>query len=113
MLINARLLVVSALLVAAASLSLAACSGDASVSVGEPAVPKEKVQTNAQAQLTKVVGQKFPPISCPADLKAKLGEKMICTVTLSGKPYDVTITVTSVNGTDVKYDVKVASTPRG
>ncbi len=111
MLINARSLVVSALLVAAVSLSLAACSK--SVSVGEPAVPKEQVQTDAQTQLTKAVGQKLPPISCPDDLKAKLGEKMICTVTLSGKPYDVTVTVTSVNGTDVKYDVKVASTPRG
>ncbi len=104
-------MVVSALLVAAVSLSLAACSK--SVSVGEPAVPKEQVQTDAQAQLTKVVGQKLPPISCPADLKVKLGEKMICTVTLSGKPYDVTVTVTSVKGTDAKFDVKVASTPRG
>ncbi len=111
MLINARSLVVSALLVAAASLSLAACSK--SVSVGEPTVSKEQVQTNAQAQLTKVVGQKSPPISCPADLKAKLGEKMICTITLDGKPFDVTVTITSVDGTDAKFDVKVASTPRG
>ncbi len=38
---------------------------------------------------------------------------MICTITLEGKPYDVTVTVTSVKGTDAKFDVKVASTPRG
>jgi len=94
--------------------ALAGCSSNASVSLSpDPAVPQNEVQTTAQAQLTKAVGQKAPPISCPGDLKAKLGTVMTCKIVLSGKSYDVVLTVNSVNGSDVKYDVKVGDKPSG
>jgi hypothetical protein len=95
---------------ALAAVALAGCSGE--VSIGEKQVSQDQVEQNARTQLTKAVGQQAPPIDCPDDLKAEVGAKMTCTMQLDGKPYDVLIDVTSVEGDDVKYDVKVADEPR-
>ncbi len=94
--------------------TLTACSGSADVSVGggEPAVPEQQVEKNARKQLTQTVGQQAPAIDCPGDLAAKVGTTMTCTMEIGGKPYDVAITVSAVQGKDVQYNVKVADKPR-
>ena len=80
---------------------------------GENVVPKADVEQNAMKQLTATVGKPSPPITCPSDLNAKVGEKLTCAITLDGKVHDVAVGVTAVDGKDVKYDIEVASKPRG
>jgi len=82
------------------------------VGCSEGEVTKADVEQNAMKQLTANVGKPSPPITCPGNLKAKVGEKLTCSMPIDSKTYDVTVSVTAVSGTDVKYDVEVASAPR-
>ena len=78
---------------------------------GESEVPKADVEQSAMKQLSANAGKPAPQITCPGNLKAKVGTTMVCSMPLDGKPYDVKITVTAVDGKDAKYDVEVASKP--
>lgn len=55
-----------------------------------------------------------PDIDCEDDLPAEEGAAIVCTLTADGLEgeYDVDITVNSVDGNNVAYDVQVADTPR-
>ncbi len=79
---------------------------------GDPEVAKADVEKTAMTQLSASVGKPSPPITCPSGLKAKVGTKLVCAIDLDGKPYDVDITVTGVDGSTAKFDVEVAKTPR-
>lgn len=100
--------------------ALAACAvlAGCSASVGEEVVKKSEVEQQAIAQLAASKGiplSQAPKLTCPEDLKAKIGATMTCSIgTPPGKVYDVFITVTSVNEDTkkVSFDIKVASTPR-
>ena len=63
---------------------------------GPGQVSKADVEANAQQTLTEKAGQPAPPITCPTDLKAEVGATEVCSITLNDKPYDVTVTVSSV-----------------
>jgi Domain of unknown function (DUF4333) len=83
------------------------------IGCGEKTFSKADVETGSMEALTKKVGQPSPQITCPNDMKAKVGEKMICSMPINAKTYDVTITVTSVGDNNIgNYDVEVASAPR-
>ena len=91
-------------------LAMSACSSTKYVS-------KTDVETQSQQQLSATVGSAVPAITCPADLEAKVGTVMVCSITAteSGSTYDVTITVTSIDEAsgNAKWDIKVADQPRG
>lgn len=76
------------------------------------------VEKEASTELGKLVGvpaSQVPPLKCPGDLKAKVGEKMTCLLgEPGGKTYDTFVTVTKVDESTKKvfFDVKVAKTPR-
>lgn len=91
------------LVVAVLALGLSACS---------PVVAKATIESSAVAALTAKQGQQAPPITCPGDMPAVVGTKQVCAITLDGKVYDVTVTITAFDGTTATYDVEVASTPR-
>jgi len=55
-------------------------------------------------------GKQVDEVSCP-DLSATVGASQRCTLKAGGDTYGVTVTVTSVQGTDVKFDIQVDSTP--
>lgn len=82
------------------------------VGCGEPTIAKAELEKNAAAQLTATVGKPSPAITCPSDLKAKTGEKLVCSMVIDGKTYDVNIAVTSVEGSNAKFDVEVGDKPR-
>jgi hypothetical protein len=83
------------------------------IGCGEKTFSKTDVETGSMEALTKKVGQPSPQITCPDDLKAKVGEKMICSMPINAKTYDVTVTVTSLDDSSTgHYDVEVASAPR-
>jgi len=69
-------------------------------------VPKATVEEQTAKMITTTVGETSPPVTCPADLKAKVGAVMVCNMTVGGKLADVTLTVTAVEGTNVKWDFK-------
>ncbi|MGZ4658676.1 MAG: DUF4333 domain-containing protein, partial [Blastococcus sp.] len=56
-----------------------------------------------------------PTISCPDDVKAEVGATTRCTLTAGGDTtkYGVSIKVTSVKGSDAKFDIKVDQQPQG
>jgi hypothetical protein len=76
------------------------------VSVGGKEISKATVEETTQKMLTAQIGEASPPITCPANLKAVVGTVMVCNATVDGKLADVTLTVTSVEGTDVKWNIK-------
>jgi hypothetical protein len=51
-------------------------------------------------------------VSCPDNLKGTVGATLRCELTDGGSTYGVTVTVTSVEGGVVKYDIKVDDQPK-
>lgn len=95
------------LLAPVAALALAGCS----FSVGGTSVDQEELEQTISDKLAEQVGTTPDDISCPGDLDAEEGTTMTCVLTHEGTSYDVTITVTGVEGTDVDFDIQVADEP--
>ena len=55
-------------------------------------------------------GKQVDKVSCP-DLAAQLGASQRCSLVSGTETYGVTVTVTSVQGTDVKFDIQVDKSP--
>ena len=95
------------------TLALSGCS----VSVGTSALSASEVEEQATAALAESQGiplEEMPPLECPSDLPAEIGASIVCVIgdPAQGNTYDVTITVETVEGEDVGFDIKVADTPR-
>ncbi len=75
-------------------------------------VDKAAVAEQITEQLTQQVGRAPESVTCPSDLKGDKGETLQCELTDSGETYGVTVTVTSVQGGDVKFDFKVDDQPK-
>lgn len=95
------------------ALALSACS----VSVGTSALSASEVEQKATAALAESQGipvEEMPRLECPSDLTAEVGASIVCVIgdPTQGNTYDVTITVETVEGDDVGFDIKVADTPR-
>ena len=56
-------------------------------------------------------GKQVNQVSCP-DLVAQVGASQRCSLMSGTETYGVTVTVTSVAGTDVKFDIQVDQTPQ-
>lgn len=83
--------------------SLASCSG--SVSVGAKAVSASDVEDQIMSQLTDADGVGPDSASCPDDLEAKVGATLTCTATSGTETVNIEAKVTSVDGTDVNFDL--------
>ena len=99
----------SAVWAAAAVVTSVACSFSAgsSVSVDNGDLAKE-----ISAQLEKQVGRAPDSVDCPDDLKGEVGATTRCTLSDGGETYGVDVNVTKVEGTDVKFDLKVDDQPQ-
>ncbi|WP_203217407.1 DUF4333 domain-containing protein [Nocardia arthritidis] len=79
---------------------------------GGAAVSKPDLESEVRAQLAAEVGQAPKAVSCPGDLPAQVGTQMRCQLQdEAGRVYGLTVTVTAVQGTDVKFDIKVDDQP--
>lgn len=78
---------------------------------GQLAVAKADVEEQAATELAAQVGRRPAAITCPSDLPARVGATLRCTLHDDGTTFGLTVTVTAVAGTDVKFDVKVDSQP--
>ena len=74
-----------------------------------PTVAGKSVAQSVLAQLA-ADGKQVDEVSCP-DLPATVGASQRCTLKAGADTYGVTVTVTSVQGTDVKFDIQVDQTP--
>lgn len=90
-----------AIIVAPLMLALSACSAT---------VAQENVEGQIAQQLAEQVGETPDSVSCPGDLPAEVGAKMECTLTEGGQTLGVTVTVTSIEGSTVNFDIDVADT---
>jgi hypothetical protein len=81
---------------------------------GTGTLAAEDAAEKAEDALEGQIGTR-PEISCPDDLEAEVGAETRCTLTAGGDPteYGVTITVTSVEGDTVNFDVEVDEEPSG
>ncbi|MCX4094062.1 DUF4333 domain-containing protein [Nocardia sp. alder85J] len=96
----------AAFVVSAAALT--ACS----VSVGTRTVDKNEVASQISSKLEEQVGRKPDSVECPQNLDARKDATLVCTLTDQGSSYDVTVTVTSVEGDKANFDINVANTPK-
>jgi len=90
-----RRLLIAVLLV----LGLAACGTDA--------VARDDLESQAAAALEEQIGA-APEVSCPEDLPAEVGATTECVATAPGSDEEVRleITVTSVDGDEVQFDIE-------
>lgn len=95
-----------------AAFLLTACN----VSVGTPSLSAAEVEEKATAALAEGQGiplEEMPPLECPSDLPAEVGASIVCVIgdPALGNTYAVTITVETVEGDDVGFDIQVADQP--
>lgn len=89
---------------AAAAALLVGCSSEAKLS-------KDEVANSVAEKLAAQTGQPKPDVTCPEDLAGKVGTSLRCKLTATdGTSFGVTVKVTSVDGSTVKYDIKVDET---
>jgi len=90
----------------------AGCSASVSIG-GTPTVPKHTVETEVATTLARQLNQPVPKVVCPADLTSKVGTVMYCSLTAQGSTitYPVKVTVDSISGTNVHFNIAVSKTP--
>jgi mRNA-degrading endonuclease toxin of MazEF toxin-antitoxin module len=97
-------LVTRALLVAVAAttMAMAGCSFSSNT---EKTVAKADVADQISAKVNEKAGHKPQSVTCPDDLKATVGASLDCQMTDDGQTYGVNVTVTSVDGSRVNFDI--------
>jgi hypothetical protein len=98
---------VRTLLVAGAAAGLMAGAGACSCSIGSSshAVSESDVANQITSKWTDAAGNKPDSVTCPNDLPAKVGALLNCTMKVKNQSFNVNVTVTSVTGNDVKFDM--------
>lgn len=81
-------------------------------STGGDSVKKADVEKQVVDQLTAKVGEQPKSISCPGNLKAKVGTTMLCTlIAADGAKYGLTVDITSIEDNTVNFGIKIGSSP--
>ncbi|MFC8228689.1 DUF4333 domain-containing protein [Streptomyces sp. NPDC057287] len=90
---------------------LAGCSASVNVGTSEPKLSAEKLATTVSEKLARTTGRPKPDISCPEDLAGRVGTKTRCKLTADdGSTLGVTVTVSSVEGEQINFDIKADET---
>jgi hypothetical protein len=100
--------IVRTLLATGAAAGLMASVGACSCSVGTSsshAVSKSDVASQITAKMTDAAGNKPDTVTCPGDLPAKVGAQLNCEMKVKDQTFNVNVTVTSVDGSNVKFDM--------
>ena len=69
------------------------------------AVSKSDVASQITSKMTDAAGNKPDTVSCPTDLPAKVGAQLNCEMKVKDQTFNVNVTVTSVDGDNVNYDM--------
>lgn len=68
-------------------------------------VSKAEVARQITAKMTDAAGNKPESVTCPSDLPAEVGAELNCEMKIKDRTFNVNVTVTSVDGSDVKFDM--------
>jgi hypothetical protein len=79
--------------------------GSTACSSGPAMVSKDDIAKQITSKMTDADGNKPDSVSCPDGLKAQVGAQLNCGMKVKGHDYNVNVTATSVNGSDVKFDM--------
>lgn len=91
--------------------ALSACS--VTVGSADKTVDRAKLEQKVSQTLAEKTGQTPKSVTCPDALKAKVDAITRCTLTADdGSQIGANVTVTSVNGDDVNFDIKVDDQPK-
>ena len=93
-------------------LGIAGLAAVAACSFGSVTVDKDKVSEEVSKQLEGEVGRAPETVTCPGDLKGEVGVTMRCKLEDAGETYGVEVKVTEVDGSNVKFDIKVDDEPQ-
>src|SRR5690242_10108776 len=88
--------------VATASMAVAGCSFSSNT---QATVAKADVAEQISTKVNEKAGHKPQSVTCPDDLKATVGASLDCQMTDDGQNYGVNVTVTSVDGSKVNFDI--------
>src|ERR1700758_4738554 len=99
--------IVRTFLVSGAAAGLMAGVAACSCSVGSSShgVSKSEVASQITSKLTDAAGNKPDSVTCPSDLEAKVGAQLNCEMKVKNQTFNVNVTVTSVDGSNVKFDM--------
>lgn len=98
--------ILRALPMSCALVGLTALVAGCSCSIGSShAVSKSDVAGQITAKMTDAAGDKPESVNCPNDLPATVGAQVTCEMKVKNRPFGVTVTVTSVEGGDVKFNM--------
>jgi len=75
-------------------------------------VDKETVASTVSDQLAKQEGSPPDSVTCPEDLEGVVGTQLRCELMAGNDTYGVTVTVTSVKGTNVNFHIAVDDQPK-
>jgi hypothetical protein len=82
-----------------------ALSGAAACSSGPGTVSKDDIAKQITDKMTDAGGNKPDSVSCPDGLKAQVGSQLNCGMKVKGQDFNVNVTTTSVDGSNVKFDM--------
>jgi hypothetical protein len=89
------------------ALALATCALAVSCSAGStPTVRESTLEKTVYDRMTDYAGQSPDRVDCPGGLEGEKGKIQRCTLYAGGDQVGVTVTVTSVDGTDVKFEIE-------
>lgn len=74
-------------------------------------IDKDKVASRLSGQLTEQIGSAPDWVTCPENLKGLVGATLRCQLGDGDDKYGITVTVTSVEGSNVGYNYAVDSEP--
>ena len=80
-------------------------TGVAGCSSGPTIVTKDDVEKQIADKMRDAQGNEPESVSCPQDLQPKVGATVTCTMQFDGRPVDVVVTVTSIDGDNVNFDM--------
>ncbi|WP_245388599.1 DUF4333 domain-containing protein [Streptomyces iranensis] len=87
------------------------CSASVGVEESKPKLSADKLATVVAEKLAATTGRPKPDIACPEDLVGKVGTTTRCKLTADdGSTLGVSVTVTSVDGDQINFDVKADDT---
>lgn len=90
---------------------LVGCSASVHVGSSGPKMSAAKLSETVTEKLAATTGRPKPDITCPEDLAAEVDTTTRCTLTADdGSTLGVTVTVTSVDGDQINFDIEADET---
>ncbi|MBP3085815.1 DUF4333 domain-containing protein [Mycolicibacterium fortuitum] len=78
---------------------------------GRPGLGKAHLESRVKELLERSAGRNADAVICNGDLPAEIGAIQRCALVLGETKLGVTVTVTGVDNTDVKFDIQVDRKP--